>query len=92
MFDSKKELLDKIRLGEDSFLELKEARFSGARVTKPHRDSLADELATFANSRGASSSWGWKMTHTRYWVFPQIVSTMWNDLSMSCATTRSIHP
>ena len=52
VFDSKKELLDKIRLGEDSFLELKEARFSGARVTKPHRDSLADELATFANSRG----------------------------------------
>ena len=52
VFDSKKELLDKIRLGEDSFLELKETRFSSARVTKPHRDSLADELATFANSRG----------------------------------------
>ena len=52
MFDSRKELLDKIRLGEDTFLEYKEVRFSGGRVTEPRRDSLADELAAFANSRG----------------------------------------
>lgn len=52
MFDSTKELLDKIRLGEDSFLEYKEVRFSGKRVSGPSRDSLADELASFANSRG----------------------------------------
>ena len=52
MFDSKKELQAKIRLGEDTFLELKEARFAGNRVREPHRDSLADELASFANSRG----------------------------------------
>jgi predicted HTH transcriptional regulator len=52
MFNSSKELLDKIRLGEDSFLELKEVRFAGDRVSAPHRDSLADELAAFANARG----------------------------------------
>jgi predicted HTH transcriptional regulator len=52
MFDSPKELLDKIRLGEDSFLELKEVRFAGERVVAPHRDSLADSLAAFANARG----------------------------------------
>lgn len=52
MFDSKKELLDKIRLGEDSFIEFKEVRFAGQRLTAPHRNSLADELAAFANSRG----------------------------------------
>ncbi len=52
MFDSPKELLDKIRLGEDSFLEYKEVRFSGRHVTAPRRDSLADELAAFANSHG----------------------------------------
>src|SRR5680860_626382 len=52
MFDSTKELLDKIRLGEDSFLELKEVRFAGERVNAPHRDSVADELAAFANARG----------------------------------------
>ena len=52
MFDSQKELLDKIQLGEDTFLECKEVRFSGKRVTGPHRASLADSLATFANSQG----------------------------------------
>ena len=52
MFDSVADLTEKIRLGEDSFLERKEVRFSGSRVSAPRRDSLADELAAFANSRG----------------------------------------
>ena len=52
MFDNPLDLLAKIRLGEDTFLELKEVRFAGHRVSAPHRDSLADELAAFANSRG----------------------------------------
>ena len=52
MFDNPFDLQEKIRLGEDSFLELKEVRFAGSRVTAPHRDSLADELAAFANGRG----------------------------------------
>ena len=52
MFDSRKELLDGIRLGETSHLELKEVRFAGQRVSGPTRDDLADEIAAFANSRG----------------------------------------
>lgn len=52
MFDTPRELIEKIRLGEDSLLELKEVRFGNGRVTAPHRDSLADELAALANSRG----------------------------------------
>ena len=52
MFDSQKELLDKIRLGEDTFLEYKEVRFAGERLTEPRRNSLADELSAFANTRG----------------------------------------
>lgn len=55
MFDNLADLLDKIRLGEDSYLELKEVRFAAEesrKVTAPHRDSLADELAAFANSHG----------------------------------------
>ncbi len=52
MFDSPKELLDKIRLGEDSFLEFKEVRFAGEKITEPHRDSIADVLAALSNSRG----------------------------------------
>lgn len=52
MYDNHVDLIEKIRLGEDSFLELKEVRLAGSRITAPHRDSLADELAAFANSRG----------------------------------------
>ncbi len=49
MFDTPGELLDKIRLGEDSLLELKAVRFAGARLSGPSPDSLADELAAFGN-------------------------------------------
>ena len=46
------ELLEKIRLGEDSFLELKEVRFADGEIRGPRQDALADELAAFANSGG----------------------------------------
>lgn len=52
MFDSKEELLAQIRLGEDSRLELKAIVFRGDKVTGPHPDGLADEIAAFANSSG----------------------------------------
>ena len=52
MFAMRSELLEKIRLGEDSFLELKEVRFAGGRIRGPKQDEVADELAAFANSRG----------------------------------------
>lgn len=52
MLDSMHELFEAVRRGETSFLELKEVRFSGRKVTGPSRDDLADELAAFANSRG----------------------------------------
>lgn len=52
MLDNPPERLDRIRLGEDSLLELKEVRFAGERVAAPHRDALADELAALANGRG----------------------------------------
>lgn len=50
MFDSEPELLEKIRLGEDSLLELKEVVFQGSKIKGPSRDKIADELAAFANS------------------------------------------
>jgi ATP-dependent DNA helicase RecG len=46
------QLAAKIRLGEDTFLELKELRCAGQRIQAPARDELADELAAFANTRG----------------------------------------
>lgn len=58
MFETVDDLLDAIQLGEDTYLELKEVRFSGARVSEPRRDALADELAAFANRRGGTTVLG----------------------------------
>ncbi len=44
MFYSLTELIEKIRLGEDATIEFKREM--------PHRDSMADEIAAFANTRG----------------------------------------
>ena len=52
MLDSPEDLLRRIRLGEDSVLELKEVVFAGERIKGPGRDQLADEIAAFANGRG----------------------------------------
>ncbi len=46
------ELLFHIRLGEDSSIEFKAVRFEGARPVGPNRDSLAHEIAAFANGQG----------------------------------------
>lgn len=50
MFNSPEELLRKIRLGEDSSLELKTVRFRGEQIIGPSRDKLANELASMANT------------------------------------------
>ena len=52
MLHTKAELLEKIRLGESSFLEFKEVHLAGGEIRGPHPNSLADGLAAFANSRG----------------------------------------
>ena len=52
MFDGKKALQNKIRLGEDTFFGYKEVRLAADRVRGQWGDSLANELASFANSRG----------------------------------------
>lgn len=52
MFATRSELLEKVRLGEDSFLELKEVRFAGGKVRGPTQNEVADELAAFSNMHG----------------------------------------
>ena len=59
MYGNLIDLIEKIRLGENSFLELKRVRLSGNRVAAPPRDSLVDELATI---RGQSR---WSLRHRR---------------------------
>ena len=48
------DLMRRIRLGEDSVLELKSVRTEGARILAPDRRALADELAALANSVGGT--------------------------------------
>lgn len=50
MYDTTDELLNQIRFGEDSYLELKDLRYKGNQVNEPHRNSMADELAAMANT------------------------------------------
>ena len=50
MFDSTEELLQKIRLGGDTPLELKAVRFRGKKIDGPSRDDLANEIAAIANT------------------------------------------
>lgn len=50
MFESTEDLLQQIRLGEDSVLEFKRIECSGSKVSAPHRHSMADELAAMANT------------------------------------------
>ncbi len=50
MFDSTEELLQKIRLGEDTPLELKTVRFRGKKIDGPSREGLSDEIAAIANT------------------------------------------
>ena len=45
-------LLDRIRLGESSHLELKAVHFAGTKLKGPGRNTLADELGAFANADG----------------------------------------
>lgn len=47
------DLQQRIRLGEDSYLELKQLIWRGVgKINEPHPDSVADEAAAFANTKG----------------------------------------
>ncbi|MEN8219392.1 MAG: hypothetical protein ABFS56_24165 [Pseudomonadota bacterium] len=50
MLNEQNELLNKIRLGEDSVLEFKTVKIQGKRILGPHPNSLADDLAAMANT------------------------------------------
>lgn len=43
-----------IRLGEDSYLELKRVLFQGSKVIGPKREAMADVVAGMANSKGGT--------------------------------------
>lgn len=47
-----KDLMFHIRLGEDSSIEFKAVAFEGDKIRGPHKESLAHEIAAFANGKG----------------------------------------
>lgn len=47
----------RVRLGEDTELELKAVFFKGKKI-EPHQNSIADELAAMANTRGGAMLFG----------------------------------
>ena len=63
------DLLRRIRLGEDSALELKSVEAVPGRVSTPGRDELADELAAFANGRGGCRSSACTTRRDRFGAF-----------------------
>jgi ATP-dependent DNA helicase RecG len=52
MYDSHEELISKIRLGEDTSLELKAVFLRGDSVKEPGRRELGDQIAAIANTAG----------------------------------------
>ena len=50
MITDDEKLLQLIKNGEDSLLELKELKFKGKKVLDPDSKSIADEFAAMANS------------------------------------------
>ena len=52
MFDTRDQILDQLRAGEDGRTEFKEVRFGDRGVLSPNTEDLADELAAFANAEG----------------------------------------
>ena len=75
MFDSRKELLDKIRLREDTCLEVKEVRFSGRRISEPHYATRLPTPSPLSPTPEAAF-WSWESrTRPMTWsAFPWTVS------------------
>ena len=54
MFDTREEILDQLRAGEDGCAEFKEMRFGSRGVLSPNPEELAGELVAFANAEGGA--------------------------------------
>ena len=54
MFDTKDQVLEQLRAGEDSRAEFKETRFGNHGVVSPNTEDLAGELVAFTNASGGA--------------------------------------
>ena len=58
MFESKDQILDQLRAGEDGRAEFKEMRFGNRGVVSPNTEELAGELVAIANAEGGGVFFG----------------------------------
>ena len=87
MFDSTKDLIDKVRLGQDSLFSLTDETDCGA----PHRDLIADELSALANAQGGVFLIGVnKQTHETVGIPSERVDAVEGLVRDAC--TQSIDP
>lgn len=54
MFDTRQEILNQLKAGEDSRAEFKEVRISDRSVLNPNSDDMAGELVAFTNADGGT--------------------------------------
>ena len=54
MFDTRDQILNQLRAGEDGRSEFKEVRFGDRGVLAPNTQELAGELVAFANAEGGA--------------------------------------
>ncbi len=52
MFDSREQIIDQLRAGEDGYAEFKEVRFGAHGVISPNTEDMAAELVALANAAG----------------------------------------
>ena len=52
MFDSREQIIDQLRAGEDGYAEFKEVRFGTRGVISPNTEDMAAELVALANAAG----------------------------------------
>ena len=83
-------LWEAVRLGEDSRLELKEVRFKGRRLDAPRRDTIADEIAAFANAGGGRLVLGVTDQRTPQTLTPEQLNRLIAAIGEIC--TDSIRP
>ncbi len=79
------QIMEMVHTSENSGVEFKEARINSNRVVDPHRDSLSDELAAFANQSGGTVIFGIAdNTRQMIGIAPSNIGTLVGYISEIC--------
>lgn len=84
------QILERIKLGEDSHVEFEEARFKSEKIEAPQRNDIADELAALGNGGGGTLVFGVTDTRGVQSLSPEQMDALEAFVSEVCAD--SIRP